>query len=54
MANLPPLVADWNPAEMIGDKPNPLALSLYKELITDEIWREQGLIMDIKMYSLMS
>ena len=34
-------MADWNPAEMIGDKPNPLALSLYKELITDEVWREQ-------------
>ncbi len=29
---------DWNPAEMIGIKPKPLALSLYKELITDSIW----------------
>ncbi len=34
-------MSDWNPAEMIGDKPNPLALSLYKELITDEVWRDQ-------------
>ena len=34
-------MADWNPAEMIGDKPNPLGLSLYKELITDEVWRKQ-------------
>jgi len=34
-------MADWNPAEMIGEKPNPLALSLYKELITDQVWREQ-------------
>ncbi len=29
---------DWNPAEMIGTKPKPLALSLYQELITDSIW----------------
>lgn len=29
---------DWNPAEMIGNTPRPLALSLYKYLITDEIW----------------
>ena len=34
-------MADWNPAEMIGDKPNPLGLSLYKELITDDVWRKQ-------------
>jgi|ETNmetMinimDraft_33_1059910.scaffolds.fasta_scaffold03351_3 phosphohistidine swiveling domain-containing protein len=34
-------MADWNPAEMIDDKPYPLALSLYKELITDNVWREQ-------------
>lgn len=34
-------MADWNPAEMIGEKPTPLALSLYKELITDEVWRLQ-------------
>ena len=29
---------DWNPAEIIGIKPKNLALSLYKELITDHIW----------------
>lgn len=29
---------DWNPAEMIGSVPRPLALSLYRELITDRIW----------------
>ena len=29
---------DWNPAEMIGTKPKPLSLSLYKELITDHVW----------------
>ncbi len=30
---------DWNPAEMIGTKPRPLALSLYRYLITDQAWR---------------
>lgn len=30
---------DWNPAEMIGSAPKPLALSTYKYLITDSIWR---------------
>ena len=33
-------MTDWNPAEIIGVKPKPLALSLYKSLITDEIWSE--------------
>ncbi|MDP4039289.1 MAG: PEP/pyruvate-binding domain-containing protein [Candidatus Pacearchaeota archaeon] len=32
------LMPDWNPAEIIGESPKPLALSLYKELITDHIW----------------
>lgn len=32
------VMPDWNPAEIIGTKPNPLSLSLYKELITDRIW----------------
>ena len=31
---------DWNPAEMIGTSPRPLALSLYRYLITDVAWRE--------------
>ena len=31
---------DWNPAEMIGNAPRPLALSLYKTLITDNVWAE--------------
>ena len=34
-------MSDWNPAEMIGAKPSYLSLSLYSELITDEIWAEQ-------------
>ena len=29
---------DWNPAEMIGIAPKPLALSLYQRLITDGTW----------------
>lgn len=32
------VMPDWNPAEIIGIKPKPLALSLYKELITDAVW----------------
>lgn len=35
------VMPDWNPAEMIGIRPKPLALSLYKELITDNIWAYQ-------------
>lgn len=34
-------MSDWNPAEMIGSKPSYLSLSLYSELITDEVWAEQ-------------
>ena len=34
-------MTDWNPVEMIGTKPKQLALSLYKELITDAIWAYQ-------------
>ncbi len=32
---------DWNPAEMIGQRPRPLALELYRECITDRTWAEQ-------------
>ena len=35
------VMPDWNPAEIIGICPRPLALSLYKELITDSIWAYQ-------------
>lgn len=34
------MMSDWNPAEMIGTSPRPLALSLYRYLITDYAWRE--------------
>ncbi len=36
---------DWNPVEMIGRSPKALALSLYKFLITDHIWRDARLEM---------
>ena len=35
------VMPDWNPAEIIGIRPKKLALSLYKELITDETWAYQ-------------
>ena len=35
------IMPDWNPAEMIGLRPKQLALSLYKELITDNVWAYQ-------------
>lgn len=34
-------MSDWNPAEMIGNKPKPLAISLYSELITNRVWSVQ-------------
>lgn len=35
------VMPDWNPAEIVGIRPLPLALSLYRELITDSIWAYQ-------------
>jgi choline kinase/phosphohistidine swiveling domain-containing protein len=35
------IMPDWNPAEIVGVKPRPLALSLYQHLITDEVWARQ-------------
>ena len=35
------VMTDWNPAEMIGVRPKPLALLLYKEIITDNVWAYQ-------------
>lgn len=51
------VMTDWNPAEMIGIKPKPLALSLYKNLITDEIWsksRAECGYQFVKPYKLMT
>lgn len=35
------IMPDWNPAEIIGTKPGMLAISLYRYLITDEVWAAQ-------------
>lgn len=35
------VMPDWNPAEIIGVKPRSLALSLYRELVTDTVWALQ-------------
>lgn len=32
------IMPDWNPAEIIGTTPKPLAASLYRELITRDVW----------------
>lgn len=32
------IMPDWNPAEIIGVHPRPLAFSLYRELITGRVW----------------
>lgn len=33
------VMPDWNPAEIIGTTPRPLAISLYRELVTRDVWR---------------
>ncbi len=35
------IMPDWNPAEIVGVRPRPLALSLYTELVTDSTWAYQ-------------
>jgi glutamine kinase len=35
------VMPDWNPAEIIGLRPWPLSLSLYRELVTDAVWAYQ-------------
>jgi phosphohistidine swiveling domain-containing protein len=50
------VMPDWNPAEMIGLKPKPLSLSLYKEIITDDVWAHQRYnygYRDLKTFPLM-
>jgi len=34
------VMPDWNPAEIIGINPSPLAFSLYKYIITDHVWAQ--------------
>ena len=36
------VMPDWNPVEMIGIRPKTLALSLYREVITDSVWAYQN------------
>ena len=35
------VMPDWNPAEIIGIRPKPLSMSLYRDLITDSTWAYQ-------------
>lgn len=35
------VMPDWNPAEIVGVRPRPLALSLYRNLVTDDVWARQ-------------
>lgn len=35
------IMPDWNPAEIIGTKPRPLAISAYRYLVTDGVWAYQ-------------
>jgi hypothetical protein len=35
------VMPDWNPAEIIGEVPRPLAFDLYRELVTDWAWAQQ-------------
>jgi phosphohistidine swiveling domain-containing protein len=51
------IMPDWNPAEMIGVRPKPLALSLYRRLITDSIWayqRDKYGYMNLRSFPLMA
>jgi len=34
------VMTDWNPAEMLGATARPLAISLYRHLVTQHIWRK--------------
>ena len=38
-------MSDWNPSEIIGNSPNELDYSLYKFLITDDIWHKSRTIL---------
>ena len=35
------VMADWNPAEIVGTTPRALAASLYRYLVTDDVWARQ-------------
>lgn len=40
---------DWNPAEMIGARPRPFAVSLYRKLITRSTWRQARALMGYRI-----
>ncbi|WP_291325449.1 PEP/pyruvate-binding domain-containing protein [Desulfovibrio sp. UCD-KL4C] len=42
------VMPDWNPAEIIGVTPKPLAASLYREIITRSTWRKSREMMGYK------
>lgn len=42
------IMPDWNPAEIIGTTPQLLAISLYRLLITKDVWRESRELMGYK------
>ncbi|MDH3348299.1 MAG: hypothetical protein OEM02_09425, partial [Desulfobulbaceae bacterium] len=42
------IMPDWNPAEIIGTTPRPLAASLYRELITKEVWGKARAAMEYR------
>lgn len=44
-SNILAMMPDWNPAEIIGTTPRPLAVSLYQHLITSNVWRDARAIM---------
>lgn len=35
------IMPDWNPAEIIGKRPTPMALSLYRHVICEDTWAQQ-------------
>lgn len=39
------VMPDWNPAEILGIAPRPLAFSLYRELITRRVWSQAREVM---------
>lgn len=39
------VMPDWNPAEIVGTTPPPLAASLYRHLITHDVWRRARALM---------
>ena len=51
------VMPDWNPAEILGVRPKKLAVSLYKELVTDSVWAHQRNnygYLDLTMHPLMA